>query len=146
MKLDKEMIKKKKLGFFFLCLFLLVGIIFMLKIFDCLTKTTEIEAVVCHVYETDSHRVGKIYTHGGPRMVIEWVDLNGETHMDGSLYNEDYLEEGDIYPILVDAETQSKRVLNKGGSIVCFILGVFFTVGSLLIMRCCYVREYEYGD
>ena len=33
MKRDKEMIKKKKLGFFFLCLFLLVGIIFMLGLF-----------------------------------------------------------------------------------------------------------------
>lgn len=141
MGLDKNKIKKGKLGFFFVSLFMIMGIIFMLNIFDLFVESVEIDAVVSHTYETESHHVGKTHTNGGPKMNIEWIDLNGEVQTEGSLYNRDYLEEGDTFPILVDAETQSRRVLTKGGSIVCFILGILFFLGGFGIMRCAYWKE-----
>ena len=39
-----------------------------------------------------------------------------------------------------------KELIKKEKLGFFFVLGVFFTAGSLFIMRCCYVREYEYGD
>lgn len=67
MKLDKYKIKQSKLGFFFVCMFLLMGVIFMLRIFDLFTETVEIEAVVSHTFETESQHVGKPILMAVPR-------------------------------------------------------------------------------
>lgn len=140
MKLDKDKIRKGKFGFFILCLFFLLGIVFITKIVDAVTKTEEIEAVVVKEYKTNA----SVHTHtsGGWRMNIEWEDLNGTVQTEGNIVNKDRLEVGDTYTILVDAKTQSRRVLSKAGSIMMFGIGVCFCLGSFALTKILYGRKY----
>ena len=140
MRLDKYRIQKGKIGFCILCIFFLMGIGCITKIADLFTKTEEIEAMVVNAYETSS----SVHTHnpGGWKMNIEWVDLNGNVQTEGNLRNKSGLEAGDTYTILVDAKTQSRRVLSKAGSIFMFVMGICVCGGSIILTKFCFGREY----
>jgi len=133
LKLDKYKIKSEKMGFLGLCFLLLIGLAFMLKITDLFAETVEIEAVVTDTYEAHHN----VHTHnpGGPKKDIEWVDLNGEIQTEGNISNREGLSEGDTYTISVDAETQSRRVSSRLGSVIQFVIGIICCVCSLKLMK-----------
>ncbi len=141
MKLDKYKISKHKLLFFFLCFGLLISVSFMTKIFDLWTESVEIQAEVVKTFRSG----GKAGT-GGPKMNIEWVDLNGEVQKDGSLHNGYRLDVGDTYTIRVDAKTQSRRVLTPVGSIILSGMGLVSVIVLLWIMKAIYGLPKNYGD
>lgn len=136
MKLDKYKIKKSKIGFLGICFFFAVGLLFVAKIFDFFTETVEIDAVVIHTYETRHNQT--THNPGGSEMNIEWTDLNGEIQKEGNISNKDNLSEGDSYTISVDAETQSRRVPSKTGSVILFVIGIVSCMVSLKMMQLFY--------
>lgn len=140
MRLDRGKISRDKLGFFFICLGLLCSLLFMTKIYDLNIETTEVQAVVTNTFKGS----GKNSSHG-PKMNVEWVDLNGEVQTEGSLRNSFGLEEGDYHTILVDAETQSRIVLTPAGSITMFVLGLLCNIICIVIIRVfyCYSKGEE---
>lgn len=144
MKLDRGKISRDKLGFFFICLGLLCGVLFMTKIFDLNIETTEVQAVVTNTFKGSGRNSSR-----RPKMNVEWVDLNGEVQTEGSLWNRFGLEEGDYYTIIVDAETQSRMVLTPAGSITMFVLGLLCNIICIVIMRvfyCCSKGEKSIGN
>lgn len=74
-------------------------------------------------------------------MNLEWVDLNGEVQKEGSLANRAGLKVGDTCTILVDAKTQSRRVLSKSGSVFAFVLGIIICMISLKFTAFFYGKE-----
>ncbi len=130
MKLDKYKILKHKLAFFFLCFGLLISLLFITKISDLWTESVEIQAEVVKTFRS-SGAPGS----GGPKMNIEWVDLDGEVQKEGSLYNGYRLEVGDTYTIRVDTKTQSRRVLEPAGSIVLSGIGLMGAILFLCLMK-----------
>lgn len=137
MKLSKYKIKKRKCWFIILCILFLAGIGCITKIADCVTETQEIEARVIHTYEGHNSR----YSRKAPKMNIEWLDRNGNYHTEGNLANENHLVVGDTYTILVDAKTQSRRVLSKSGSIFMVISGIFLCVVCLWMVKIFYSKD-----
>lgn len=123
-----EKIKRHKVLFIILCIIFLFGIGSMTKIFDLLIEAEEIEAVV-----TKSWYGHNTNHHNGWKMNIEWVDLDGNTHIEGSLSNPDMLDVGDECTILVDEETHSKRLLSLKGNIMMFVMGVCLCGGSFIL-------------
>lgn len=137
MKLSKHKMKERKFCFILLGVIFLVGIALLTKISDIVTETREMEARVIRTYESHSGR----YSHGGPKMSIEWLGRNGEHHTEGNLANMNHLVVGDTYTILVDAKTQSRRVLSKSGSIFMFITGIFLCVVCLWLLKIFYSKD-----
>lgn len=130
MRLNKDKIKKNKLGFFFICFGLFASLMFMTKIFDLWTESVEIQAEVVKTF-----RVFGKHTRFFRNVNIEWTDLNGEIQKEGSLHDRYRLEVGDTYTIRVDAETQSRTVLTAAGSIIFFVVGLISGIGLLWIMK-----------
>lgn len=140
MKLDKNKIKENKFLFIITCFMLLIGIVLASYIFDFTKETVEIEAKVIHTW----HSNGK---SRGPKMNVEWFDLNGDRQVEGSLANRGYLEEGDTYLIRVDAETQSEMTLSKSRSLIMFAIGGVWTGFCLFILIKCFgVDKGKKGD
>lgn len=102
---------------------------------DLQIETDEIEAVV----------VKSWYSHNskqkGWKMNIEWVDLDGNMHSDGSLSNPDQLDVGDSYTMLVDAETHSRQIISTEGNIVIVVMGVCLCSGSFILIIKFYGRK-----
>ena len=124
------------MGFIGLCIWFFIGLAFMLKITDLFTESVEIEAIVTNTYESDHN----VHTHnpGGPKVNIEWVDLEGEIQSEGNILNDAGLTEGDTYIISVDAKTQSRRVSSKPAAMIQFVLGIISCALSLIFIQLCY--------
>lgn len=140
MKINTDKVKKHKLGFFFLWLGVLCGIILMTNIKDIVTDTTEVTAVVTKTFN-GSGKAGS----AGPKMNIEWQDEDGDIHTDGSLSNTEGYEVGDLVTIEVDKETRSRRVISGNGSVVLFVLGLVTTITCLILLKIvfCIPKRYK---
>ena len=136
MKLDKNLIKKHKIGFLILCFGICIGIGFMSRIFDITVETTEIEALVTNTFKSQ----GK-YSDETPLMNIRWTDLNGEVQSDGSIVNDGHFKIGDYCTIFVDAETHSRRILTTAGSITMLIMGMVTVGVNVMMMKAFFERR-----
>lgn len=136
MQIEKNKIRKHKAFFIILCITFLFGIGSMAKITDLLIETDEIEAVVVKSWYSHNtkHR-------NGWEMNIEWTDLDGNMHSDGSLSNPDQLDVGDRYTMMVDAETHSRRIISTKGNIFMFVMGVCLCSGSFILIIKCYGKK-----
>lgn len=123
MFLDKKKIKKNKFLFFLLSFGVFIGIILLAQVVVMFTETTKVTAVVVNEYRTGS---SVNHTPYGSKIDVEWEDEDGDIHTEGNLANEEGLSIGDEIQITVDADTQSRRILDYKGIIVLTLTGLGF--------------------
>lgn len=128
-KLDKYKIKAHRFIFAGMCFGILVGIIFMCKIFEINVETKKVNAVVTNTYR-GGYGLGK---GSSPKMNVQWIDKSGHVRSD-ALYNGNHLTVGDDVQVLVDAETESKIMVDRTGAIF-FVERIIFNGSEYLLKK-----------
>lgn len=88
-----------------------------------------IYGTVEHTYIADGKN-----SPASPMCRVSWVDKDGDRHINGMPDDANY-EEGDLYPIWVDAESHSREILSVKEGIAGLIIGGVTFIGGIVIIK-----------